>query len=78
MLCILLIPNENSVSKNTQPSIKGMFDCNQMRNARMDFSTEIAVFGFPEFLPFDWEIQKGFEKLFLRTAVFHLHTLLAK
>ena len=55
-----------------------MFDCNQMQNARMDFSTEIAVFGFPEFLPFDWEIQKGFEKLFLRTAVFHLHTLLAK
>ena len=29
-----------------QPSIKGMFDCNQMQNSEVDFNAEIAVFGF--------------------------------
>ena len=44
----------------------------------MDFDAEISVFGFA-FLSFDWAIRKnGFEKLFLRTAVLHAHSQLAK
>ena len=45
---------------------------NRTRNPKTDFNAEISVFGF-SFLPFDWESEKGFEKLLLRTAVLHAH-----
>ena len=55
-----------------QPSIKGMFDCNQMQNSEVDFNAEIAVFEF-SFHHSIGRSEKGFEKLSLRTAVFHSH-----
>ena len=55
-----------------QPSIKGMFDCNRMQNSEVDFNAEIAVFGF-SFHHSIGRSEKGFEKLSLRTAIFHSH-----
>ena len=42
--------------------------CNRMRNPKTDFKAEISVFEV-SILPFDWESEKGFEKLSFRTVV---------
>ena len=39
-----------------------------MRNPKTDFKAEISVFEV-SILPFDWESEKGFEKLSFRTVV---------
>ena len=51
--------------------------CNGTRNPITDFNAEISDLGFPFFL-FLGKSEKGFEKLFLRTAVLHAHAYLAK
>ena len=42
--------------------------CNRKRNPKTDFKAEISVFEV-SILPFDWESEKGFEKLSFRTVV---------
>ena len=53
--------------------------CNRMRNPKTDFKAEISVFEV-SILPFDWESEKGFEKLSFRTVVlptsFRIHVRL--
>ena len=42
--------------------------CNRTRNPKTDFKAEISVFEV-SILQFDWESEKGFEKLSFRTVV---------